>query len=92
MKLIPRLFLIAAMPCTTATRHRHAISAEKLPGNFQHLKTAAAFARGSFLHGQGRFRFHYSILNREAFSGDYFAKPSAISMALRIAMDLLIVS
>jgi hypothetical protein len=51
MKLIPRLFLITAVPGATATRHGHAISAEKLPGNFQHLKTAAAFAAGSFLRG-----------------------------------------
>jgi hypothetical protein len=35
---------------------------------------------------------NYSILNLEAFVRDYFAKPSAIAMALRIAMDLLIVS
>jgi hypothetical protein len=80
------------MTGATATRHGHAISAEKLPGNFQRLKTAAAFARGSFLCRNGWFRFHYSILNREVFGRDYFAKPSAISIALRIAMDLLIVS
>jgi hypothetical protein len=92
MKLIPHLFFIFAMPRTTTTRHGHAISAEKLPGNFQRLKTAAAFARGSFLCGHDWFRFHYSTSNRAAFSGDYFAKPSAIAMALRIAMDLLIVS
>jgi len=92
MKLILRLFLIFAVPRATATRHSHAISAEKLPGNFQHLKTAAAFAGGSFLFGNDWFRFHYSTSNREPFGGDYFAKPSAIAMALRIAMDLLIVS
>ena len=54
MKLIPRLFLIFAMPCTTATRHGHAIGAEKLPGDFQHVKTAAALARGCFINLTGR--------------------------------------
>ena len=92
MKLILRLFLIFIMAGATATRHGHAISAEKLPGNFQHLTTPAAFAGGSFLFGNDWFRFHYSILNREAIVRDHFAKPSAIAMALRIAMDLLIVS
>ena len=65
MKLILRLFLIFAVPRATATRHGHAISAEKLPGNFQYLKTAAAFAAGSFLHSHDWFRFHCSSYCRK---------------------------
>jgi len=70
------------VPGAAATCHGHTIGAEKLPGDFQCVKAAAAFTRGSLTNRLGWFGFHCG----------YFPKPSAIAMALRIAMDLLIVS
>jgi hypothetical protein len=83
-----------------------AIRAEIFPRHLQHVKTAAAFARGSFIGDVGWIKF-YKLSNQVAAEdtriylknmepphvGCYtFAKLSAIAMALRIAMDLLMVS
>jgi len=47
--------------CATGTRQRHAIGAEKFPGDFQRFKFAAAFTRCIRV---GWFGFH-NILNHE---------------------------
>jgi hypothetical protein len=51
------IFMAVPVTRTPAARCRHAIGAEKLPGEFQHIKAAAALAR-SFFSWLGWFGFH----------------------------------
>jgi hypothetical protein len=71
---------VIAVTRATATRQRHAGGAELATGNFHRAELPALLAFGIF--GGGDFRFLIHALE----------KLSAIAMALRIAMDLLIVS
>ena len=68
------------MAGATTTGERHAIGAEKFPGDFQHIKTAATLTHDILIRGNFGFQFHA------------FPKLSAIAIAFRIAMDLLMVS
>ena len=74
------VLVAAAVTRATAARQRHAIGADKFPGECQHVKTAAPFARGGFLRDVLRFLTHA------------FPKFSAIATALRMALDLFTVS
>jgi hypothetical protein len=71
---------VIAVTRATATRQRHAGGAELATGNFHRAELPALLAFGIF--GGGDFRFLIHALE----------KLSAIAMALRIAMDLLMVS
>jgi len=44
----PLRFVAVTLTRTPATSQRHAVGAEKFPGNFQRVKTAAAFADSIF--------------------------------------------
>ena len=66
------------MPRAAAAGQHHTIRAQQFSGKFQHVKTAAAFTRG--------------IVFGLAFGRHALGKLSAMAMAFRIAMDLLIVS
>ena len=73
--------LAVAMSGTTAACDRHAVAAEATPGDFQRAKLTALIALITF-HRRADRRFIH----------DSRSKFSAIAMALRMDMDLLIVS
>jgi hypothetical protein len=43
------IFVITAMPRAAAAGRGHALAAEKLPGDLQHVKAPATFAGGGFV-------------------------------------------
>jgi hypothetical protein len=71
---------VIAVTRATATRQRHAAGAKLTTGNFHRAELPARIALIGFDSGDFRFLIHA------------LEKLSAIAMALRIAMDLLIVS
>ena len=69
------------MPGTTAACHCHAVGTKPAPRDFQRPELAALIALIAFHCRAGRRFIH-----------DFCSKFSAIAMALRMDMDLLIVS